>query len=260
MTKKNNCKKCQNGEKSSEKSSEENELLDFETNHIFVPPIFVEREQNSVQLFQIDQHNEIYPPIFVETRANFENCIDCEKNQNHYVNENDSQNCENTHVTESYEFVFGLLNVKRMEIIPSAPSEFVLQINYCDFLCPLSIVDQNDKTNQDIPFLISLDCFIYQLQKRKNTTMVTQAYVDNCCFHFIFKVKEVCYIPGYQVILFVKLLCGQTENHLIKIFKKKPCHNKLVATNICISYHIPQGRISFPKFKSDNSQRKLKKK
>jgi hypothetical protein len=276
MTKKKNCENS---------DSDENEpLIDIEVDdHIYVPPIFVDKQQNSnefsINMLYMNQQDQIYPPIYVDNvnqqeispshqQIHKDNDQAIQKKSYEHNHQNtdqdfhqqnnfycDSNNCESS-CKDDNNFVFGLLNVKKMEIIPGCPCEFVLQINYIDFLCPLSIVDQNDKTNQDIPFLISLDSWIFQLQKRKNITLIIQCYIENCCFHFIFKVKEVCYIPGYQLIIFTKIISGHKDSPLVKILK---CHHKIMAYNAQISYYIPQGRISFPKIKCEHSQKKHKK-
>jgi hypothetical protein len=150
-------------------------------------------------------------------------------------------------------YIYGMMNIKKMDMIHTNFQEFILQVSHADFLCPLTVVDQNQKTNKSVPFLFSLDSLLYQIEKIKNAVLVCQFFIDDCCFHFTFRVVDMCNIKGYQSTFFVEPLCSDME--IQKIFRSNCSYQKIQAHSIVISYHINDGYIVYPKIQAEEKKK-----
>lgn len=171
--------------------------------------------------------------------------------------------CDNNKNQEAYAqiygknpFVFGLLNIRKMDLIlnDTCTCDLALQIDYSDFMYPITIVDQSEKTNKDVPFLFSVESFLFQLQKRRHSLLIMQFFIENCCFNFVFRVLNICYIPNYQATIFVRTVSNLKD--LEKIICKSRCNPKVGAHCVVCSFYVDEGRISFPKEPSSKMYRK----
>jgi hypothetical protein len=161
-------------------------------------------------------------------------------------------------------FIFGMVNIKKMLIAPiykcfENHNNVVLEIESDDFLYPITFVDNQCKTNNNVPFLYSVDSLIHQLtsdKEGKKFIFVAQFFVENCMYHASFKLENICNVPGYQVILFTKMLSGADD--LYKLFQKlNGCNKKIEAYGICMSFYLSGGKIMSPC--SDHKKKKVKK-
>lgn len=172
------------------------------------------------------------------------------------------------------QFIFGQINIKKMDIIFQGPAvqsnsvqnqnvsaglrkyplkpvchppqfNIAIQIEYNDFLYPITVVDQHGKTNCEIPFLYSVDSFLFQLQKKNKTFLIAQFFYENCCFNLSFRIYDVCIIKNYQVTLFAQTLCHSKD--LEKLFHNNRCQNKVSVHCIFSSFYIQCGKMTFPK-------------
>lgn len=184
-----------------------------------------------IKLFPPNYNSEINTPIYNN-----------EKHQNIYEANDDCVNCDASYISNCY--IFGLINIKKMEIIHTTFDEYVFQIDYNDILCPVTIIDQSNQNNHKIPFLFSLDSLLMQFEEKKTGTLVTQFFINNSCFHLTLKILDVCNIKGYQTSIFFKPLCN--ENQLDKIFRKNSCYEKFVAHSVVMCYNLNGGKIIYP--------------
>lgn len=161
-------------------------------------------------------------------------------------------------------FIFGMVNIKRMLIAPiykcfENHNNVVLEIESDDFLYPITFVDNQCKTNNNIPFLYSVDSLIHQLtsdKEGKKFIFIAQFFVENCMYHASFKLENICNVPGYQVLLFTKMLSGADD--LYKLFQKlNGCNKKIEAHGICMSFYLSGGKIMSPC--NDHKKKKVKK-
>lgn len=149
-------------------------------------------------------------------------------------------------------YIFGMVNVKKMHIAPilkcfEQHHNVVLEIDYDDFLYPITFIDNNQKTNNHIPFLYSVESLIYQLTNAgsKKFVFIMQFFVENCMYHASFSLENICNVPGYQVLLFTKMLSGADD--LYKLFQKlNGCNKKIEAYGICMSFYLSGGKIISP--------------
>lgn len=161
-------------------------------------------------------------------------------------------------------FIFGMVNIKKMLIAPiyncfENHNNVVLEIEYDDFLYPITFVDNQCKTNSNVPFLYSVDSLIHQLSTTENKKFifVVQFFVENCMYHASFVLDNICNVPGYQVLLFTKMLSGADD--LYKLFQKlNGCNKKIEAHGICMSFYLSGGKIMTPPCQH-NKKKKVKK-
>lgn len=210
--------------------------------------IIIEQQSDADRKYNIHEHDLVKQNDMILQNDNDmimqSDLVPCENNQYFCFEKNCDKN-EPILSQHSEYYIYGMMNIRKMEMVYTNFSEFILQINHNDFLYPLTIIDESEKTNKDIPFLFSLDSLLFQFEKRKNGVLISQFFIEDCCFHFIFKILDVCNIKGYQVSLFVQPLCDEKDIH--KIFKRNCGYQKILAHSIVMSYHINDGRISFPK-------------
>lgn len=162
-------------------------------------------------------------------------------------------------------YIFGMVNVKKMLIAPilkcfEQHHNVVLEIDYEDFLYPITFIDNNQKTNNNIPFLYSVESLIYQLTNAgsKKFVFIMQFFVENCMYHASFSLENICNVPGYQVLLFTKMLSGADD--LYKLFQKlNGCNKKIEAYGICMSFYLSGGKIISPCNNKCDKKKKVKK-
>jgi hypothetical protein len=199
---------------------------------------------------------KLFPPNYNnDAQINNPNYInETQQNSNVYVmNNNDCLNCDAAYISNISNccYIFGLINIKKMEIIHTTFDEYVFQIDYNDILCPVTIIDQSNQTNHNIPFLFSLDSLLMQFEEKKTGTLVTQFFINNSCFHLTLKILDVCNIKGYQTSIFFKPLCN--DNQLDKIFRKNCCYEKFIAQSVVMCYSMNGGKIIYPNCADNNN-------
>ena len=267
------CTQCQNGPQHDEN---ENAAAKVAQDSYFIdqpiyPPLFLEADTNSHFAANPCTHpppaesdSENVKQVFYFDKFTVErdcpdggggggggaDCADCADRQNIVT----YSPCDNNKNQETYSglygknpFVFGLLNIRKMDLIlnDTCTCDLALQIDYSDFMYPITIVDQSEKTNKDIPFLFSVESFLFQLQKRRHSLLIMQFFIENCCFNFVFRVLNICYIPNYQATIFVRTVSNLKD--LEKIIYKSRCNPKVGAHCVVCSFYVDEGRISFPK-------------